>query len=242
MRVVAFAALLLLSFVDSAQAESSDQLAIAVANDDPAMAQSVLNAGVDINADLGQGRTPLITAAMMTRPLMVKFLLEHGADLNRESSDGAIGNALSAAFFAMNGVALTNDLDHPDPANHAAALEVLRLIVARKPNLNVLIRRGPTQMSPLMIASNAGVPDVVKVLLDGGASPNFANGGKYTALDYAVDRAPVWLPASASDRAEVVRLLIAAGAQTQKKAKDGLSPIERAHRAGNQAVIAALSR
>jgi hypothetical protein len=97
-------------------------------------------------------------------------------------------------------------------------------------------------MSPLMIAANAGVPDVVKILLDAGASPNFANGGKYTALDYAVDRAPGWSPASPSDRAEVVRLLIAAGAQIQKKGADGLTPMDRARRSGDQAVIAALTR
>ena len=93
-----------------------------------------------------------------------------------------------------------------------------------------------------MIASEAGVPDAVKILLDGGASPNFANGGKYTALDYAVDRPPGWVVASAADRTEIVRLLLAAGASVKRKGADGLSPLERARRAGNPAAVALLAK
>jgi ankyrin repeat protein len=40
-----------------------------------------------------------------------------------------------------------------------------------------------------------------------------------------------------ADRIEVVRLLLAAGAQTQRKGADGLSAVERARRAGNQALV-----
>jgi ankyrin repeat protein len=236
-------ALLLCSFLAGfAQADSSDALAIAVMNDDVKQMQAALAAGADINASLGEGRTPLISAVMMTKPAAVKFLLEHGADPKHVAQEPA-GNALAAAFFATNGVALTRmGEDNDTLALRPAALEILRLIAARKPDFNVLLSRGPTRMSPLMIAANAGVPDVVKILLDAGASPNFANGGKYTALDYAVDRRPGWSPSTLEDRAEVVRLLIAAGAQPQKKGADGLTAMDRAKRSGNPGVIAALSK
>jgi hypothetical protein len=211
--------ILLSSSAGVAQAQgSTDQLGIAIASNDPAMAQQALDAGVDVNADLGQGRTPLITAIMMTKPAMVDFLLAHGADPNREANDGAIGGALTAVFFASPGMALTRRGDEGFiRERRGPALEILKSLAVRKPDFNVLVSRGPTRMSPLMIAAEAGVADVVKVLLDAGASANFANGGKYTALDYAVDRVPVWSAVPASERAEVARLLMAAGAQAQKK-------------------------
>jgi len=167
-------------------------------------------------------------------------LLDRGADPERQASDGSIGNALTAAFFAMNGGTLTGR-DERDAATRAAALEVLRLIAARRPNCDLLVRRGPTHLSALMMAAEAGVPEVVKILLDAGAAPNLANGGKYTALDFAVDRPPVWSQTSADDRAYVVRLLLAAGAQTQRKGADGLTPAQRARRGGNAAVVSMLT-
>ena len=74
------------------------------------------------------------------------------------------------------------------------------------------------------------------------ASPNFANGGKYTALDYAVDRAPRFAEIAVTDRLEVVKLLLAAGAEKNKKGADGLTPLDRARKAGSQWAVDALSR
>lgn len=192
-----------------ADTSANDQLATAILSNDVAALRSAIESGADLNADLGDGRTPLIVAAMSIRPLAVKVLLEQGADPDR-SAGGAIGNALTAAFFAMNGVQLTGRVDEPDPARRADAMSVLRLIAARRPDFNVMVSRGPTRVSALMIAAEAGVPDVVKVLLDAGAAPNFANDGRFVALDYALARAPVWSTSSPQDRAEVVRLLRAA--------------------------------
>ncbi|HTU66678.1 MAG TPA: ankyrin repeat domain-containing protein [Steroidobacteraceae bacterium] len=249
MRFVAAAFCSLTLFAGMARGQSApnpaanDQLALAIAKDSAAAAQAALDAGADINANLGEGRTPLITAVMMVKPEAVKFLLEHGADPNRTADDGAVGNALSAAFFAMSGVAITRRGDE-DYVNErrAKALESLRLVAARKPDFDVLVSRGPTRLSPLMIAADAGVADAVKILLDAGASPNFVNGGRYSALDYAVDRAPGWSPTPAAERLEVVKLLLAAGAQTKKVGADKLSPLERARKAANTEAVALLSK
>jgi ankyrin repeat protein len=234
-----FAALILVTTLAprvSADDQADGQLATAIMTSNVAMARTAIETGANVNADLGDGRTPLIVAAMSTKPLAVKLLLEKGADPDRRAVDGAIGNALTAAFFAMNGVQLTGRADEPDAAKRAEAMIVLRLIAAQRPDFNVLVSRGPTQVSALMIAAEAGASDVVKVLLDAGASPNFTNIGKFAALDYAVGKAPVWAQATAADRVEVVRLLLGAGAQTQRKSADGLSAVERARKAGNQAM------
>lgn len=237
-----FLFLLLSMWAGTAYAQNSDALAMAIAGNDEAKAQAALTAGADINADLGEGRTPLITAVMMTKPDMVRFLLAHGADPDRQAG-GAIGNALSAAFFASPGMAIARRGDEDFMLERRApALECLKLVAAAKPNFDVLVSRGPTRLSPLMIAAEAGVPDAVKILLDAGASPNFVNGGNYSALDYAVDRAPRFAEIPEANRAEVVQLLLAAGAQKNKKGADGLSPLDRARKVGSQWAVEALTR
>jgi ankyrin repeat protein len=153
-----------------------------------------------------------------------------------------MGNALSAAFMAMNGVALLGRLDEPDPERQSRALEVLRLVASRRPNCDVFVRRATSQFSPLMLAAEAGALEAVKILLAAGANPNLQNQGKYSALDFAVDRPPVWSQLPAADRVEIVRVLLAAGAKVDKKGADGVSPLERARRAGNTAAVELLSR
>lgn len=240
-RIAAAAAAILCFSAASADQAADSQLATAILSSDLAMARAAIDAGADINADLGEGRTPLITAVMSRKPLAVKLLLDRGADPNSRAHDPAIGNAITAAFFAMNGMALTGRTDEPDPAKRAEAISVLRLVAARRPDCNVLVSRGATQVTALMMAAEAGLPDVVKILLDAGASPNVANDGKYTALHYAVGRPPVWSQATSAERVRIVKLLLAAGAQRDRKGADGLDAIERARRSGNQALVETLA-
>ena len=213
--LAAIAATLLLA--SAAFAETQDPLTdlfLAMANDDAAAAERavVASAGI-VNADTGRRSTPLINAVILSKPHVVDVLLRHGADPAHEADDGAIGNAVGAAFFAVNGSHLTGMLeDHPNPQDRAVALEVLRLVIAPGKGLDVPVRRAATAMTPLMIGAQFGMPDVVKMLLDAGAKPNATGGGKFTALDYAYDPGTRWTHASAQDRDEVIRLLKQAGA------------------------------
>jgi ankyrin repeat protein len=238
-RAVAVGALLMCAQL--AHAQASDQLVIGIMSNNPAAVRTAIDAGADINANTGDGRTPLIVAAMSIRPEAVKILLEKGADPNKAADDPAIGNALTAAFFAMNGTQLTGQTDEPDAGKHAAALEVLRLIAAKKPHFDLEVRRATTSMTALMIAAYAGAADAVQILLDAGANPNAMNGGKYTALDYAVDRPPIWASAPRSNRTEIVRALLAAGAKKDRKGSDGVLPVDRAKRAGNTEIVSLLA-
>jgi ankyrin repeat protein len=223
-------------------ADPTMDLITAIGSDKTAAAEAAIAAGADVNADVGEGRTMLISAVMFSRPQIVRMLLEKGADPNRCAKDSVIGNAVGAAFFAMDGAQLTGMGDR-DAAGHAAALETLKAIVGAKgADLNILVRRVGTQMTPLMIAANAGASDAVQVLLDAGANPNVMNGGRYTALDYAVDRAPGWSENPASNRAAIVRALLAKGARKDRKPADGVTPLERAKRAGNAEIVALLAK
>jgi ankyrin repeat protein len=240
LRALLWLLLLGLSTMEVASADASADLITAIGSNNSAAAEAALAAGADVNADVGQGRTMLISAVMFSRPQIVRMLIERGADPNRRAQDATIGNAVSAAFFAMNGASLTGMGDR-DAAGHAIALETLKTIVTAKgADLNVLVRRVTSQMTPLMIAANASAADAVQVLLDAGADPNAMNGGKYTALDYAVDRAPGWSENPASNRVAIVRALLAKGAKKDRKPADGVTPLERAKRAGNSELVALL--
>lgn len=211
-----------LLFTSTAFADAQDQLvelSTAIANDDAALAERALLASPDmVKLDTGRGSTPLINAVILSKPQVVAVLLRHGADPTHEADDGSIGNAVGAAFFAINGSKLTGALaDRPDPKGRATALEVLRLVIAPGKGLDVPVRRAGAAMTPLMIAAQYGLPDVVKMLLDAGAKPNATGGGKFTALDYANDPGIRWIRASQEDRDEVVRLLKQAGAIRKTK-------------------------
>lgn len=228
---------LTLGFATPAAAQTDEALRIAILQDDPAAIDRAIRAGADPRA-VGENGSPLAIAAMSGRARAVRALLDHGADPSAPGPNG--GNALSAAFFAMNGVAILGRDEAPEPARRAAALEVVRAIAARGVGLDVLMRLGPTSMTPLMQASEAGALDVVQILLQAGANPNAVNGGRYSALDYAVDRAPSWAALPQEGRAEIVRALLAKGARKDRAGADGVTPLARARRAGDPAVIAAL--
>ncbi len=147
------------------------KLVSAVITNNAAMAQAALVAGADVNANTGEGRTPLIVAAMASRPEMVKLLLAKGADASRVSADPKIGNALTAAFWGQNGEELRRPLSKSDPVKRATALEVLRLVAAQKKGFDVKVRRGADELTALMIAQRDGADDAVKILRDAGGDP-----------------------------------------------------------------------
>jgi ankyrin repeat protein len=161
-----------------------------------------------------QADASLAMAVRFSKPELVKKFLEQGANPNERVEDPPNGNVASIAFTTMNGMALFGRLEGPDPVRRAAAVEVVRLLAEHKANFDVPFRAGPRDATPLMLAAEAGALDVVRILLEAGANPNVMNGGKYTAIDFAVDRAPSWSPFPAADRVKIVKLLLAKGAKT----------------------------
>jgi ankyrin repeat protein len=145
------------------------KLVFAVLSDNAAMARAALAEGADVNANTGEGRTPLIVAAMASRPAMVRLLLEKGADPARLSNDTKIGNAVTAAFWGENGDELRRPVGQSDPKKRAKALEVLKLVAAKRQGLNAKVRRDGQEVTALMMATRYGAEDAAKILRDAGA-------------------------------------------------------------------------
>lgn len=146
------------------------KLVSAVITNNAAAARAALASGADVNANTGEGRTPLIVAAMASRPDMVKLLLEKGADPTRRTDDPKIGNAVTAAFWGQNGEALNRPIAEVDPQKRATALEVLRLVAAPRQGLNVTARRDGKDLTAIQIATRNGASDAVKILTAAGAA------------------------------------------------------------------------
>jgi len=120
----ALAAALVVLFVPAlatpAVAQTTEALTIAVMQNDPAAIDRAIRAGADPRA-LGPNGSPLAIAAMSGRARAVRALLDHGADPAAPGPNG--GNALTSAFFAMNGVALLGRDEAPDPARRAVVVD-----------------------------------------------------------------------------------------------------------------------
>lgn len=218
-----------------------DQLRIATVQNDSAAAAKAIAAGASVNAPGPSGTTPLMSAAMFGKPAIVRLLLAKGADPNARSPDYE-GNALNVAFSRMNGMALLGRDDDPTPAKRAQAMAVVKALLDAGANPNIAVKIATQSMTPLMQASQAGMADLVKLLLEGGADPNMTNAGRYTVLDYAVDRPPPYMSSTDADRLAAVEALLKAGAKVNRSGADKVTPIERARRSGYPAIVAALSK
>lgn len=126
---------------------------------------------IDLLLARGAAKTPqaassaLSTAAWMGNAALVKLLVEHGADLNRE--DGFAGHALNLALYG----------GHP---------EVARQLVELGADLKLRSPRG--HGTPPMVWSaynDTGDPSVARVLLAKGLDVNAANDAGATALSFA---------------------------------------------------------
>ena len=112
--------------------------------------------------------------------------------------------ALSVSFSAHTAAA-QGDLEHLKSALEADPEAVVR-------------RQGPGQLTPLMMASFSGHVLSVSCLLNAGADPNAANDGGETALMFAASaRWP-----------DVVRVLVAAGADVDRGDSLGLTALHKA--------------
>lgn len=226
---------------------------------DEAMVKLLLAHGADVNAKTQFDATPLVVAASATgSERVVKLFLDKGADPNAPERRGVtpliaaagVGNTVAAKLLLERGA---------DPAAYAAGVgqktvtpllgaahngdvELTRLLLARKPDLDTkspdndgIVKNGPVafgSLTALHLATAAPSPDVVKMLLDAGASVDARDARGTTPLMWAI----------ATDRPEprIVHMLLAKGADPSAASKIGEDALAWARKYNNPAVLPAL--
>ncbi len=169
--------------------------------------KAALDNAVDINSvnpTNRQRRPAILTAAINKHYKAVQFLIDAGADINQQDET----NLNPFLWSCMN-----NDL------------ELLRIMIKAKPNLNALSRMGGIGITP---AAEKGHLEVVKELLETtDISTNHTNNLGWTTLIEAII-----LNDGKERQQEIVRLLLEYGANPNMPDKYGVSPLTLAREKG----------
>ena len=183
----------------------------AAASGDSDAVRDLLARGAPVNARDATGLTPIMAASRDNRLEAARLLIAAGGDVN--AKDGTQENAFSIA--AING-----------------HLEMLRLTIAAGADPNAINRFAGTA---LIAASDRGHVEIVRELLTTSVNVNHVNRLGWTALLEAVilgDGGPA--------HTEIVRLLLAAGADPRLGDGQGVTPLQHARNGGYTRIIALL--
>lgn len=193
-----------------AQAEGGPARALldAAAKGDVAALQKSLAAGVKVDVRDGAGRTPLLLATHGNRIEAARVLIAAGADVNAKD------NIEDSAYLY---------------AGAEGRNEILKMTLAAGADLKSVNRYGGTALIP---AAHHGHPETVKILLATAIDKNHVNRLGWTALLEAVI-----LGNGNSVYAEIVKLLVDAGANLNIADRQGVTPLAHAKKQGQTQII-----
>lgn len=155
--------------LDVRDAQGRTALLLATVLDHPAIAEILIKAGANVNAqDHQQDSAYLLAGARGMLPIL-RLALAHGADLRSTNRFG--------------GTALT-------PAAERGHVEAVRLLIAAGVDVNQVNRLGWTALLEAIILSNGGPAhqDIVRQLIAAGADVNLADQDGVTPLAHAQRR------------------------------------------------------
>lgn len=205
---------LLTSFATHAETPAMDtQLLDAAQRGDASTVRRLLDEGACVEVRDAQRRTALLVATHANQVEAAKVLIEAGADVNAK------------------------DTIQDSPYLYAGARglnEILRLTLDHGADLKSTNRYGGTALIP---AAERGHVQTVQMLIDAGVDVNHLNRLHWTALLEAVI-----LGDGGPRHVEIVRRLLAAGADPKIADKDGVTALEHARQRGYQEMVTLLDK
>jgi ankyrin repeat protein len=173
-------------------AGSYDDFFQAIALDNAAAVQALLNRGFDPNSVNSKGQPALLLAMQLPSPAVAQVLIAHPdtkVEIRTEKDEsplmlGAIKGQLELCRQLIERDA---DVNKPGwaPLHYAATsgnVEVIQLLLDHYAYIDA---DSPNGSTPLMMAAMYGSDQAVKLLLDAGADASLKNTVGLTALDFA---------------------------------------------------------
>jgi uncharacterized protein len=200
--------LLCVGAIANAQPSPPTGLVAAAARGDLAPVQQLLEAGAPLEQRDARGRTPVLAATAGNHVAVVRALIARGADVNAQDDQR------DSAFLLAGASGYT---------------EIVRATLAAGADLKSTNRYGGTALIP---ACHHGHVDTVRLLLTTAIDVDHVNNLGWTALLEAVilgDGGPA--------HSEIVRLLIARGANVNLADKQGATPLAHARERGQERVV-----
>ncbi len=189
-------------------AKMNRELAAAITAKNVVRVRALLLGGANANTPQPYRISLLMVAADHEDAADIDLLLAHGADVAARDAEGK--TALHhAALYGLSSSDRGDFVSQGDVSKRCAVLNVLRLLVAHRTNVNAADKAGET---PLMLtAGYAQSPDCVRLLLRSGAGIEAKDKNDWTALNYAQREA------GGNGNAEVVALLKSAAEKRRQE-------------------------
>jgi ankyrin repeat protein len=194
------------------KAEANRRLLAAATDGDPDAAALALRAGADLETVGEHRRTPLLLAVTHDRTDVARVLVALGANPN----------------------ALDDQHDTPWLVTGVTgSVAMLEALLPAHPDLTIRNRFGGISVIP---ASERGHVDYVRRVVQTGIDVNHVNDLGWTAMLEAII-----LGDGGPRHQEIVRILLAAGANLSIADKDGVTPLQHAQRKGYRELAAILA-
>src|SRR3954447_22198999 len=225
------------------EADSANALHAAVRAGNLKEVTRLLDAGVDVNSPDDLGGTPLLTACWSGHAPIVSLLLSRGANVNaihREAGASALQYAVLKGrpdlveLLLRAGADVARRYRGGQTVLHLAAartsVPVLDQLITARADLAATDDRGNTPLDEAVLHNRL---ETARCLLDRGASPQYV---------HAADGRGALHEACVKGYSDLVRLLIARGADPGLRDRSGQSPLDLALAYKNPGVISVLLR
>ena len=199
--------------VSTAQGQTARDSALidAAARGDHAAVQRLLKEGASVTTRDASGRTALLAAVQANRIEAARLLIAAGANVNTQD------NMQDSPYLL---------------AGARGRVEILRMTLAAGADLKSTNRYGGTALTP---ACHYGHVETVRELLKTSVAIDHVNNLGWTCLLEAVI-----LGDGGAAHLDIVRLVVAAGANVNLADKQGVTPLAHARQRGQQEIAAAL--
>ena len=220
-------------------------LTLAAREGDVELARLLLDAGADVNAVSGDGKTALAIAAFNGNYEVASFLVDRKADVNK-----ADAQRFTPLFWAVDRRNMETAPNFPWMVT-ADPMPLIRKLLDAGANPNALVNNTPRarmrEGSPrivfataLMRAAFAGDLELVKLLLDRGADPKIISRDSETMLSAAAGLAFVHgyhRGKSPEERLQVVKLFVELGNDVNWADDYGITPLMAAGNYGSVLIV-----